>query len=84
MAAAQYAEQRALLGAADALIVYTDGVLEAGAPARQLDIPELGTLLTARAGSPPDTLSEAVARIVAEYGEADPRDDFAVLAFGVA
>ncbi len=75
----EYADSEVLLRPGEALVLYTDGVLDSGAPARQLGVDELASAL---AGNPPgsaEQIADAVAAIVADLGGGEPRDDYAVL-----
>jgi serine phosphatase RsbU (regulator of sigma subunit) len=67
------------LAPGDAVIAYTDGVLDAGAPERLLDTRALADLLAANAGRSAAELAEAVERLAIEVSAGSPRDDIAVL-----
>jgi len=79
--ATEYQDAQATVGSGDALILYTDGVLDAGAPARPLDVADLAGILDQSGGAGADRLTEVVFETVAEHGGDAPRDDYAVLAF---
>jgi serine phosphatase RsbU (regulator of sigma subunit) len=72
-----------VLGPGDTLVMYTDGVTEAGPRAAPLGEDGLARLLSARAGMDPEALLGAVeeAAVAAQPGE--PRDDIALLAVAV-
>jgi PAS domain S-box-containing protein len=63
----------------DALIAYTDGVLDAGAPDRLLQTGALGELAAANAGRSAAELAEVVERLALDVSDGSPRDDIAVL-----
>jgi serine phosphatase RsbU (regulator of sigma subunit) len=76
-------DERVLLGAGDALVLYTDGVTDSAAPARILSAPELA----AAVGSPAELTADEIAERVmgaalAGTGE-EPRDDIAILVLKV-
>ena len=74
-----YADIDVLLRPGEALVLYTDGVLDSGAPARQLPIDGLAGALAGRPPGSAEQIAVAVAEIVAELGGGEPRDDYAVL-----
>ena len=65
------------------MVLYTDGVTEAGPRTALLGEQGLAELLSAHAGDDPERLLEAVenAAVTADVGE--PRDDIALLALSV-
>ena len=63
----------------DAVIAYTDGVLDAGAPDRLLDTVVLAGLAQEHTGRPAAELAEALERVALEVSAGTPRDDIAVL-----
>jgi serine phosphatase RsbU (regulator of sigma subunit) len=67
------------LGPGDAVIGYTDGVLDAGAPDRLLSPDDLAGLAAANAGRTAAEIAEAFERIALEVSAGTPRDDIAVL-----
>jgi serine phosphatase RsbU (regulator of sigma subunit) len=67
------------LAPGDAVVAYTDGVLDAGAPERLLDTGALADLLTANAGRSASELAEALERLAIDVSAGSPRDDIAVL-----
>jgi PAS domain S-box-containing protein len=71
------------LGPGDALVLYTDGVTDAGAPERMLAPRDMAALLSAAAGSPAPEVARRVERAVTEGAEHEPRDDIALLVVGV-
>jgi PAS domain S-box-containing protein len=74
-----YPDHDAVLGPGEAVVFYTDGVLDAGAPRRQLTIPDLVSALSGPRPGPAEAIADTVADIAAEYGANDARDDIAVL-----
>ena len=79
LADASFEESEVVLARGDAVIVYTDGVLDAGAPERLLDTPALAELVAAHAGRPAAEIAEALERLALEVASGTPRDDIAVL-----
>jgi serine phosphatase RsbU (regulator of sigma subunit) len=77
-------EERVELGRGDALVLYTDGVTEAGAPRAALGEEGLVELLAGHAGRSADEIAGAVEARVGELDEGLPRDDVAVLVLRVA
>jgi serine phosphatase RsbU (regulator of sigma subunit) len=74
----QYAPVQAELGPGDLLVLYTDGLTDAGAPRRVVTVDELLEILRGCAGL---GLEDVLARLQAEaVGDAEPRDDIALLA----
>jgi serine phosphatase RsbU (regulator of sigma subunit) len=74
-----YADRETLLAADEALVLYTDGVLDAGAPLHQLRISELADALGGRPPGDAEDIADAVAQLVAGLGGDEPRDDYAVM-----
>jgi serine phosphatase RsbU (regulator of sigma subunit) len=70
------------LGVGDGLVLYTDGVLDAGAPERTLTARDLVALLAASGGSSAQEVAEAI-HDAAVGGAGPPRDDIAILALRV-
>jgi PAS domain S-box-containing protein len=65
----------------DALVLYTDGLVDVGAPRRPLETEQLAGLLARCAGLAPDALLDELQRLVAEQrADARRRDDVALLA----
>ena len=73
-------DQRAELRAGDALVLYTDGITEARAPAHVLGPDELHEALAAMAGETAEQLVEQLTALAIGADGAPPRDDIAVLA----
>jgi integral membrane sensor domain MASE1/anti-sigma regulatory factor (Ser/Thr protein kinase) len=67
------------LRAGDALVLYTDGLTDAHAPERLVTQTELASALTACAGREATEIAREVVRTVIGEGEAEPRDDIALL-----
>jgi phosphoserine phosphatase RsbU/P len=64
----------------DVLLLYTDGVTEAGPRDRQFGDGAFGELLATLAGEPPERVVDAVEAAVGEIQSGRPRDDIALLA----
>jgi PAS domain S-box-containing protein len=75
--APRYRSAHVRLGRGDAVLLYTDGLTDAGAPERILDESDLVELLRGSAGRRGDDLTEFLEREVT--GGGDPRDDIAML-----
>ena len=68
------------LGAGDAAIFYTDGVVEARGPDGSFFGEErLRAILRSCAGLEAPAITERLRNVILEYGEGTPRDDVAVL-----
>jgi PAS domain S-box-containing protein len=72
------------LAAGDVLVLYTDGVTEAGSRLRPFGQAGLERLLRELTGEPPEAVVEAVERAVVDAQPGEPRDDIAVVAVSVA
>jgi serine phosphatase RsbU (regulator of sigma subunit) len=72
------------LAPGDALVLYTDGVTEAGSRAQPFGQAGLERLLLQVAGEPPDVVVGAVEQAVVDAQPGEPRDDLAVVALSVA
>ena len=70
------------LAAGDRLLLFTDGLTEGAAPARILDDGELLAAVAGCAGAALQDVAEAVER--AALGDAEPRDDIAIVVLEVA
>jgi serine phosphatase RsbU (regulator of sigma subunit) len=71
------------LAVGDGLVLYTDGVLDAGAPARTLTSGDIVALLAAAGASSPQEMADAI-HDAAVGGDGPPRDDIAILALRVS
>jgi serine phosphatase RsbU (regulator of sigma subunit) len=69
-----------LLGPGDVMVLYTDGVTEAGSRTAPLGQDGLERLLASLAGQSPEAIVEAVERAVVDAQPGAPRDDIAVVA----
>ncbi|MEA2286463.1 MAG: hypothetical protein QOJ21_2506 [Solirubrobacteraceae bacterium] len=67
------------LGHGDAVVLYTDGVLDAGAPRRPLSIDELLEVVAGAASLPAARTAELVERTAMERSNGAPRDDIAIV-----
>jgi serine phosphatase RsbU (regulator of sigma subunit) len=65
----------------DGLVLYTDGVLDAGAPARTLTPRDLVALLAGAGWGSPQEMADAIHE--AAVGDGAARDDIAILALRV-
>ena len=63
----------------DALMLYTDGLTDAYAPARILEVDDLASLLASCAGRPAAEIADRVQRAALDGDAAQPRDDIALL-----
>jgi PAS domain S-box-containing protein len=76
-------EVEVLLGAGDALALYTDGVTEARAPDGTFDPGLLVRVLASAAGGSAEEIAERVASAVLDFEEGQQRDDLALLVLRV-
>lgn len=74
-----YEDVSATLAPGDALVLHTDGVLDAGAPARALDTEWLMGTLEGKAGRSASELAELLERAALDAADGAPRDDIAIL-----
>jgi serine phosphatase RsbU (regulator of sigma subunit)/PAS domain-containing protein len=72
------------IGAGDVLLLYTDGVTEAGPRGRPLGERGIATVLRDLAGKPPQAIVDAVEQAAVAAQPGDPRDDIALLAISMA
>jgi PAS domain S-box-containing protein len=63
----------------DALVLYTDGVLDAGAPQRPLEVEELLAAATGASRGPAADMAQAVERAAMDRAAGAPRDDIAIV-----
>jgi GAF domain-containing protein/anti-sigma regulatory factor (Ser/Thr protein kinase) len=68
------------LAAGDVLVLYTDGVTDAGAPEHPIGPDGLVALLTGLRGEPPDRILDAIEQAAVHVQEGEPRDDIALVA----
>jgi PAS domain S-box-containing protein len=71
------------LAVGDGLVLYTDGVLDAAAPARTLTGRDLVAVLAASGATSPQAMADAI-HDAAVGGDDPPRDDIAILALRVS
>jgi len=76
----QLHDQRDELRAGDALVLYTDGITEARAPASVLDSEDLRAAVGAMSADSSQELVEQLTALALGADDAPPRDDIAVLA----
>ena len=74
---AAYSEQTVEIDPGDVVVAYTDGLTDAGAPARLIDEPELIAELELCRGKAPDQIVEQLEGFA--VGTAEPRDDIAII-----
>jgi PAS domain S-box-containing protein len=77
---ARYEDAAVRLHAGDCLLLYTDGVLESGAPAAALDLDALAEVAARAAGGTAAELAETVEAEALRVADGTPRDDMAILA----
>ena len=75
---ASFADERLALGRGDTLVFYTDGLTDAGAPARILRERDVVEAVSQCAGLDPAEIAERL-EAFALGGAAEPRDDIALL-----
>jgi PAS domain S-box-containing protein len=73
-------DREATLAPGDVLLLFTDGVTEAGPPGARLGEEELATLLAAEPADELDRLLATIEQAAVRAQPADPRDDIALLA----
>src|SRR3954447_1871567 len=79
-----FRETRLLLDPGDVLLLYTDGVTEAGPRNRPFGEFGFAELLSTLAGESPQAVVDAVEAAVVDAHEGEPRDDIALLALGLS
>lgn len=82
-AAPELTEHEASLGPGDVVVLYTDGVTEAGAPADAFGERRLADLLAGLAGAGAEEIAGAVHDAALAHRPEPPRDDIAVLALAL-
>jgi serine phosphatase RsbU (regulator of sigma subunit) len=76
----QFEDSEVTLAPGDVMLLYTDGVTEAGPRGAPLGEAGLTSLLSELAGSEARAVVDAVEQAVVGAQEGDPRDDIALLA----
>ena len=79
-----FRESELLLDRGDVLLLYTDGVTEAGPRDRPFGDYGFAELLGTLGGAPPQAVVDAVEEAVVGAHDGEPRDDIALLALGLA
>ena len=74
-----YPEAEIALAPGDAMVLYTDGVLEARAPERIHDGIDVARAAQDGRGAGPAAITEAVTRLIDDPAGRPPRDDVAIL-----
>ena len=75
----EFEDQEIALAPGDAVVAFTDGVLDAGAPERLVQTETLAELARSYAGGPASELAEALEELALDVSAGSPRDDIAVL-----
>jgi serine phosphatase RsbU (regulator of sigma subunit) len=76
-------EESFRLAAGDSVVFYTDGLIDAHAPARVVHLSQLSSVLASCAGSsPPEVIAEIERSLLADFS-GEPRDDIAILVLRV-
>ncbi|HEY0632623.1 MAG TPA: SpoIIE family protein phosphatase [Thermoleophilaceae bacterium] len=80
----QLREMEAELRPGDTVLLYTDGVTEAGSPDAEIGEEGLAELLAGMHGMSPEEIVDAVEQAAVEAQAGKPRDDIALVAFALA
>ena len=80
---ADLVDERAVLGSGDSLVLWTDGLTEAGAPHRLLGQGDIARLVARRRGAEPVALIRGLEQDALAGVEGTPRDDLAIIALRV-
>jgi serine phosphatase RsbU (regulator of sigma subunit) len=67
------------IGPGDALMLYTDGLTDAYAPASMLDADDLASVLGSCAGRSAAAIADCVERVALDHDRQQPRDDIALV-----
>ena len=76
-------EVEAALGPGDTVLLYTDGVTEAGTVGAEIGDEGLAELLAGMRGLTPDAIVDAVEQAAVAIQDGQPRDDIALVAFAL-
>jgi PAS domain S-box-containing protein len=76
-------DERVLLHAGDAMVLYTDGVTDSAAPGRIWTAHQLAAEVGSPAGLDADAIAERMMRAALDGTSGDPRDDIAILVLKV-
>jgi serine phosphatase RsbU (regulator of sigma subunit) len=72
------------LSRGDTLVLYTDGITEAGAPHRLMGPDELASVIDGCATSEPDGVAACLEQAAVDASDGDPHDDIAIVVLHVA
>jgi serine phosphatase RsbU (regulator of sigma subunit) len=75
----QLVESTSVLHPAECLLLYTDGLTDAYAPAHAASRADIQSLLSSRPGSSANEIAEELYRGMLDFGPAEPRDDVALV-----
>ncbi len=80
----EVAESNWMLHPADCLLLYTDGLTEAHAPAHMPGRGDLQSVFRSHAGSSSDEIAEGVYRTMLDSSSSEPRDDVALVVLRIS
>jgi serine phosphatase RsbU (regulator of sigma subunit) len=77
--AAELEDRSLTLEPGDTIVLYTDGLTDAGAPARLLKIPDLARAVERVAGRSAEEIAASLEDLAVQAGGGSPRDDLAIV-----